>query len=106
MRLSTERRAAPRMAVERPCRLRRAAAGRMDVARTVNVSESGCLVEVRTPRLLVEGEQVSVGVSWEGGAVVPSGSLVPARVVRTSIADGAQRVGLCFEPTVAAVRAA
>lgn len=84
MRLSSERRQSERLSVERPVKLRREAAGRFDVARTVNISQTGALIEVHCSRPLNPGERVALAIAPAQSAVLKAAHMIPARVVRAS----------------------
>lgn len=110
-----ERRTAPRLPLDRACKLLRPDAGRYESARTINVSESGVLIEVRGARRIRHGERLALVIERDGRAVVSAGDFRPARVVRVETANAAladeagpagtaQRVAVEFLFTAPAVR--
>ncbi len=78
-----DRRVAERVDIDRPCKLQRKTASPFDRAKTINLSTSGALIELRTSRPPVAGEEVSVAVAWTKSPVIGRDTLVPARVIRS-----------------------
>lgn len=87
----SERRAFVRLAIDRPCKVRRHSA-RFEQAHTLNVSTGGALLELRTPRAVTIDERLSVAVAWDDSPVLAHQALLPARVVRVDIADDGRQV--------------
>ncbi len=99
MSLPLERRQADRLSVDKPVKVQRASAARYDAARTLNVSSTGALIEIRSPRPLGAGERLALAIAPGAAVVLKSRAFVPARVVRTlpgAGTDGAQRVAIEF----------
>ncbi len=98
MSLPLERRHADRLAVDKPVKVQRASSGRFDAARTVNVSASGALIEVHSPRSLNAGERLSLAIAAQSSVILKARAFVPARVVRVlGAGEGAsQRIAVEF----------
>ncbi|MGQ0627125.1 MAG: PilZ domain-containing protein [Phycisphaerales bacterium] len=80
-----DRRVADRTPVHRPCKLQRRAGSPFDQARTINLSTTGALIELRTSRTIpVAGEELAVAVAWTPSPLLKTGDLVPARVIRAT----------------------
>lgn len=93
-----ERRQHARQVVTRPCTLFRRRTQRFVAARTVDISHGGALVEVESPRPLVEGETIDVGVAWTSSPLITQDSLVEAKVVRVvEQRPGRQTVAVRFD---------
>lgn len=100
-----ERRRSARETVDRPCKVFRPATQRYAAARTRDISSSGALLEIESARPLRLGERLDVAVSWTRTAVLPSSSLMEAKVVR--VRDlGRHRHAVALEFAEAAVAAA
>lgn len=98
MATNKERRVAARQAVTRPCTLFRRRTQRFVGARTRDISAGGALIEVHSPRPLVEGETIDVGVAWTASPVLTGSSLIEAKIVRvTDEEPGRQLVAVQFE---------
>ncbi|MBL0871104.1 MAG: PilZ domain-containing protein [Phycisphaerales bacterium] len=94
---SADRRRNVRLDVERPCKVVIPAAGRSVSARTSNVSVTGALLRVDSPRLLNPGETVRLAICWTNAPIVREDQLVAARVVRAlGIQGEAQTVAVEF----------
>ena len=98
MSLPLERRQADRLTVDKPVKVQRASAGRFEAARTVNVSASGALIELHSPRAIGAGERLALAIAAEASVVLKARAFVPARVVRVlgPGAPGSQRVAIEF----------
>jgi hypothetical protein len=95
---SDDRRACERFSLRRGAKVYRPASRTFCPAWTRDVSESGVLIEIITPRALSIGEQLQIVVAWGDEALVRNTQALPATVVRTSwLDDGAQRVALRFD---------
>jgi PilZ domain len=66
----------------RPCKVQRSGHVRYEAGQTSNISTSGALLRIAREPAIRTGETIRVGVAWESGGVLASGSLLPARVVR------------------------
>jgi hypothetical protein len=98
MPVARERRQHARQVVSRPCTVFRRRTQRFVGARTVDISPGGALVEVTSPRPLVEGETIDVGVAWTSSPVISGQSLVEAKVVRiVEQRPGVQTVAVRFD---------
>ncbi len=86
-----DRRAFARLPTDRPCKIQRTSA-RFEQAHTINVSSGGALIEVRSPRPIAVDERLHLGVAWDGSPVLPRQALLPARVVRVSMAESGVQV--------------
>lgn len=105
MRIS-ERRQAARVAIDRPCRLRRRGGFRFEHAHTLDVSTRGAMIELESTAPVILGEPLMVAVSWNNAPVVSGNSFVPARVVRAEpTGPRTQRVGVQFDIAEAALAA-
>lgn len=92
-----DRRASKRFCVARQGKLFRSAAMEYAGATTVDISQGGMLLDVKSRRRVEVGEEVRVGVAGPGGSVVRERSMLPARVVRVSGGgDSSQRVAVCY----------
>ncbi|MGD9689256.1 MAG: PilZ domain-containing protein [Phycisphaerales bacterium] len=99
----SERRQAARVAIERPCRLRRRSGARFEHARTLDVSTRGALIELDSTHPASPGDSISVAVAWNRSPVVTGSSFVSARVVRAdATGPRSQRLGVEFVGTAAA----
>lgn len=93
----SDRRRHVRLDVERPCKVVIPAARRALCAHTSNVSVTGALLRVDSPRLLNPGETVRLAISWTNAPIVREDQLVFARVVRAlGIVGEAQTVAVEF----------
>jgi c-di-GMP-binding flagellar brake protein YcgR len=100
MATTRERRLNARQTVTRPCTLFRRRTQRFVAAQTVDISAGGALVEVQSPRPLVEGETIDVGVAWTASPVISQRTLIEAKVVRIVDAhpeSGRQTVAVRFD---------
>lgn len=98
MSLPLERRHADRLAVDKPVKVQRASAARFEAARTVNVSASGALIELHSPRAIGAGERLALAIAAQPSVVLKARAFVPARVVRVRGpgAHGSQRIAVEF----------
>ena len=85
-----DRRRSPRHQVVRPCKLFRHATGRYTAACTRNVSDSGVLIDIESPRPLTVGERLGVGIAWTRSAVLCDAAMLTGEVVRVED-DGEDR---------------
>ena len=93
----TERRRDARIPLSRPVKLRCIETGRYLAGQTDNLSASGALLEINHPSLLVPGQRIQVGIAWgRGQAVIDSGSLAEATVVRSLGLGNVQRIAVQF----------
>jgi len=98
MSMPSNRRAHARSTVAIECKLRRPSVPRYDAATTGDVSAGGALLEVRGSRPLTVGETVDLAVNWSDRALLISGDMVRARVVRVGpILDRKQQVAVEFD---------
>jgi hypothetical protein len=87
-----------RVMLTRACKVYHHATRRYLPARTLDVSISGSLLTVDTPRTMKPGEELDLVVSWNDEPLLHAESMVAARVVRTHASDGYhQTVGVQFE---------
>lgn len=94
---SADRRRHVRLDVERPCKVVFPAGRRSLSARTSNVSVTGALLRVDSPRLLSPGETIRLAISWTNAPIIREDQLVSARVVRAlGIHGEAQTVAVEF----------
>jgi hypothetical protein len=92
-----DRRRHVRLDVDRPCKVVVPTARRALSARTSNVSVTGALLRVDSPRLLNPGETLRLAISWSNTPIVREDQLVFARVVRAlGIQGEAQTVAVEF----------
>lgn len=98
MTTQTNRRVHPRSAVALECKLRRPMVPRYDAATTGDVSAGGASLDIRGSRPLSVGETVELAVNWTDRALLVSGDMVRARVVRAGpMLDRVQRVAVAFD---------
>jgi hypothetical protein len=88
----SDRRAAPRLVVDRPCKVLHGPSRRYATARTCNISPTGVLLEVDMARQLMPGEEVDLVIAWKPAGVLASGQMVRARVIRASTGDSGRQV--------------
>jgi hypothetical protein len=99
---TNDRRLAARIPIERPCKVFRRGTQRYVSAITRDVSATGALLEVRSPRHIIPGERIDVGVAWSNSPIVLEDALMEAKVVRViPLSDDRQVVGVAFENVVA-----
>lgn len=95
--MSAERRSNARLQVQRPCKVIVNASRRFVPALTRNVSVSGAMLDVQSPRLLSPGEEIGVAVAWNDAPVVRASQIMSARVVRALLGPGGvQTVAVAF----------
>lgn len=86
-----DRRAFVRLPADRPCKIQRISA-RFEQAQTINLSSGGALIEVRSPRPIAVDERLHLGVAWDESPVLSRQAMLPARVVRVSMAESGVQV--------------
>ena len=102
MQTGKDRRRHPRRPLSAACKVRDAEALRYAVAHTLDLSEGGALMSLETARPLIEGQDVSVAIDFEGRAVLTQGQMVEAKVVRAGpVLNRRQTVALSFRVPVA-----
>lgn len=95
---SSERRREPRLSVNRPVKLQCAMTGRYMQGHVRNVSATGVLVEINHPSMLVQGQQMRLGIAWNDQTVLLQQKyMAPAVVVRSLGLGGRQHVAMAFE---------
>lgn len=93
-----ERRQHDRQTVTKPCKVFHRPSHRYASASTLNVSTTGLLLQIDSPRLFQPGEEVDVVVAWLRTAVLPTDRLVHGRVVRALGLEGdCQTVAIQFD---------
>lgn len=95
--VAKERRKHPRQLLDRPIKICLAEGGHYLAGRTKDVSPFGALVELDHPNLLPLGREVKVAVAWNNQAMVSTGSMIAAQIVRNLGHGGRQVVALRFE---------
>lgn len=97
MATEADRRVHARYRVTRPCTFFRRLTCKYLAGQTWDLSQGGVLLEVETPRGMIVGEMVELGVAWTGSALLSRGSLLEAKVVRVTPMEGSKhRVALSF----------
>lgn len=92
------RREAKRIDVMLECKVLRPWTTSYLAARTADISESGVLLVIEAGAPLHVGEEVEVGFSWSGEALIVAEQLVKGRVVRAGGSDlKAQPVAIRFD---------
>ena len=94
------------MSLSRPAKVYHVPSRKYLAAQTCDLSGTGALLRVESPRRLVPGEMVEVLVQWSGRVLLNAGDLVKARVARVLPQAGYQLVGVEFEVAVGEVAAA
>lgn len=104
-----DRRRHARRSMVRTCKARHAEGVRYALAQTQDISESGALLWIQTPRPLSPGQSLAVAIDFEGRCVLTRGQMLEAKVVRAGpLLNGRQSVAVTFHspcsmPSVAAV---
>ena len=95
---SPDRRRAPRLEAALECKVLRPWTTSYLAARTADISESGVLLVIEAGAPLRVGEEVEIGFSWGGEALIVADQLVRGRVVRAGGSDlRMQPVAIRFE---------
>lgn len=93
-----ERRSEMRIPVTRPVKMRCMHTGKFMVGQTMNLSPGGMLVEVERPSLLVAGQRLEMGISFEAPhGLIRSSDLLGGTVTRSAADGGSQRVAVQFD---------
>ena len=93
-----ERRRATRTSLVRPAKVQCQTTGRYYAAELDNVSDTGAMVAIDSPSLLVAGQRLKVGVAWdEASPLIRQDDMLGATVVRAVASGGRQYVGLCYD---------
>jgi hypothetical protein len=92
MATTKERRLHARQNLARPCTLFRRRTQRFVPALTCDISSGGALIEIHSPRPLVEGETLDVGIAWTPSPVLSGAALVQATIVRVIRFDDSHQV--------------
>lgn len=92
-----ERRHTPRISMDRPAKVLCPLTRRFYAARTLDVSRTGAMMSVTTPRTLRAGDEMEVAIAWNDRAVIPQSSMVKAKITRVAARIGDhQAVGIQF----------
>jgi hypothetical protein len=84
----SERREHARTPIERPCKAFHRPSRTYMPGRTLNLSPTGAMVVIESPRPLHEGDELEIGIAWDRRVVIESRSMTRARVVRVSATLG------------------
>lgn len=102
-----DRRASPRSAVVRPCKVFHVPTGRYLPGWTCDASSGGLLVRVQSPRALRPGDAVEVVIAWNRRVLLNASDATPARIARTLPGEkGEQFLGLAYASDAPAARIA
>lgn len=97
MQNQNERRRHVRTHTEIACKLLQDAACRYRTAITADVSESGALMQIRTPKPIRTGETIGVSVNWNGRPLMTRDELIEATVVRAGpLHEQSQQIAVRF----------
>lgn len=88
MPIATDRRNHTRTQVQRPCKVYCPATHRYLAGETCDLSATGALVRVDSPRPLAVGEEIKVVVAWDRKAVLPAHAMMTGKVVRIAASIG------------------
>ncbi len=98
MNRSKDRRREARLNIERPVKLQCQVTGRYVSGTTTNLSNSGMLIVIEHPSLLVPGQRVKVGVQQtRQNVVIKANEMATATVVRSLGMRGRQTVAVQFD---------
>jgi len=86
-----DRRVAQRVSIERNVKVFHPRSNRFIPARTLNVSDSGFLLEIDGPRPMLVGEELQIVIAWDRPTLVRREDLARVRIVRL---DPASRVAV------------
>lgn len=93
----SERRHDLRRQLRQPVKLHCPDTGRYLAGATANISSGGALLEIEHPSLLVPGQQVRLGITWNPRQnVLQQDDLLPATVVRSLGHGHRQSVAIAF----------
>ncbi len=105
--MNADRRQHARLTVSRPAKVYIPRVNQFVPGATRDVSRSGVMIEVRSPRPLNIGDTLDIGVAWTREAVLSSSRMMHGRVVRVeSRSNGQQSLGVEFVQEQAARLAA
>jgi len=96
--LPSERRKDIRTPLVRPTKMRCRQTGNYYQGRTCNISDSGALIEIKHPSLMVAGQSVQLGVAWTNrNMLLGNDQVIDATIVRSLGMAGQQRVAVLFD---------
>lgn len=96
-----ERRETPRLVIDRPAKVYCPLTRRYHAARTLDVSRTGAMISITTPRTLRAGDELDLAIAWNDRAVIPQSSMVRVRITRIAACIGDhQAVGVQFAEDV------
>jgi len=92
-----DRRQSTRVAIDHPCKVFHVPTRKYLPARSRDVSQGGALIDVFTPRPLVEGDEIELLIAWSSKTVLSASEQVRARVVRAAFHGSEQTVAVEFK---------
>lgn len=97
-----ERRQLPREPIDRGAKVFHTPSLRYAQARTIDLSASGVLMEVRMVRAIFPGDPVRVAIDWLGEGVMSAATMINARVIRAEPeSHGVRRIAIAFDEPIA-----
>jgi hypothetical protein len=92
-----ERRHTPRLLMDRRAKVYCPLTRRFYAARTLDVSRTGAMISVTTPRTLRVGDEIEVAIAWNDRAVIPQSAMVKGIIMRVAARIGDhQALGIQF----------
>jgi len=104
--LGTDRRTAPRLPVERLCKVFHEPTRRYLTALTRDVSAGGALFTVESPRALNVGDSIEILIAWHHRAILSASDQIEATVTRSLFEGAKQVVAVAFTASESARHAA
>ena len=99
---ASERRRAPRLALDCRAKVHLCDTGRYLAGKARNLSATGALLEIDHPSLLVSGQRLRLGIAWSSrDAILPAQDMVSATVVRSLGLGAMQTVAISFDKAMA-----